>query len=274
MEKTVSFPFSSFIFYSKLSSITMTSSTNGSIPYIFCEVSTTSCNNLSKSFTFSSENNYVPQGYYRLNLLNTNKFYTLKSLLTSADLTCPSPALTCFKNDKAITCLNNNYLLPDQTCAATCDSNKNPTYISGLTSAQNSGFCNNDCGSTNTCLHNFNNYNNNFSCIGNFTKLYLFCYKNEDKPKGAIHYGQYFNSPNFSYNVSPTLDNYLFEVWFYPDKRFITDSTDTNLLVLLTSGITIKKASLTAENDYMLYDSTGNALGSAFTLKQNIFVLN
>jgi hypothetical protein len=187
--------------------------------------------------------------------------------LTSADLTCPSPALTCFKNDKAITCLNNNYLLPDQTCAATCDSNKNPTYISGLTSAQNSGFCNNDCGSTNTCLHNFNNYNNNFSCIGNFTKLYLFCYKNEDKPKGAIHYGQYFNSPNFSYNVSPTLDNYLFEVWFYPDKRFITDSTDTNLLVLLTSGITIKKASLTAENDYMLYDSTGNALGSAFTLK-------
>lgn len=255
------------LFYSKLSSITMSSSTNGSFDYISCEVGATSCQSTSQSFTFSNNNFWVPKGYMKLNILALNTFFDKQNLLTTANLTCAAPKKTCFKNDLAITCNNNNFLKADKTCAATCDANTNPIYISGLTSAQNSGFCSSPCGTSNTCIYDFNNFNSNFSCQANFTKLYLFCYATTDELKGAIHYSQYFKSPNFSYAVSPALTDYHFEVWFYPDRRFIPNSTDTNLLVLLTSGIMVKKATLTSESDYQLYDSAGNTLGSVFTLK-------
>lgn len=244
----------------------MSSGTNGSFDYISCEVDATSCLSSSQSFTFSSSSFWVPKGYMKLNLLALNTFFDKPNLLTTANLTCTSPRKTCFKNDLAITCENNNFLLADKSCAATCDANTNPTYISGMTGSQNSGFCSSSCGTSNTCVHDFNNYNTNFTCAANFTKLYLFCYANADELKGAIHFSQYFNSPNFSYTVSPALTNYHFEIWFYPDRRFIPNSTDTNLLVLLTSAFTIKKAALTTENDYQLYNSSGSTLGSAFTL--------
>ncbi len=245
----------------------MSSSTNGSFDYISCEVGATSCQTSSQSFTFSNSSFYVPKGYMKLNLLALNTFFDKPNLLTTASLTCTAPKNTCFKNNLAFTCQNNNFLKADKSCASTCDANTNPTYISGSTSSQNSGFCSSACGTTNNCLNSFNNYNSSFTCQTNFTKLYLFCYENANELKGAIYYSQYFNSPNFSYAVSPTLTDYHFEVWFYPDRRFIPNSSDTNLLVLQTSGITIRKAALTAENDYRLYDSAGNTLGSAFTLK-------
>lgn len=244
----------------------MSSTTNGSFDYISCEAGKTSCLSSSQGFTFSSANIWIPKRYYKLNLLNTNTFFNYKSLLTTANLTCAAPALTCFKNAKAVSCTNGNFLKADQTCAAACDANFNPTYISNLTASENSGFCSAACGVKNTCVHDFANYNTSFTCNATFTKLYLYCYTTTDELKGAIHYSQYFKSPNFSYSVTPTLTNYFFQVWFYPDKRFIPNSTDTNLFVLMTSGLRIRKAGLTAENDYRLYDSSGNALGSTFTL--------
>jgi len=244
----------------------MSNSTNGSFGYISCESGATSCTSDTKGFNFSNSNIWIPKGYMKLNLLAPNSFFTTSSLLSTSNLNCGSNIKTCYKNNKAISCNNGFFVKADQTCDATCDSNTNPTYISGLTGSENSGFCSSACNTSNTCLMDFTNYNTNFTCKPTFNKLYLYCYSDNDKLKGAIHYSQYFNSPNFSYSVSPTLSKYYFEIWFYPDKRFIPNSTDYNLLVLLTSGIRIKKATLTSENDYRLYDSNGNSLGNAFTL--------
>jgi hypothetical protein len=245
----------------------MSSSTNGSFDYISCEAAANSCTSTNQSLTFSNNSFWIPKGYMKLNLLALNKFFDKQNLLTTTNLTCSAQRKTCFKNDLAFTCNNNFFLKADKSCVATCDANTNPTYISNLTGSENSGFCSAPCGTSNTCLHDFTNYNSIFSCQTNFIKLYLFCYAKTDELKGAIHYSQYFNTPNFSYSVSPTLTDYHFEVWFYPDKRFIPNSINTNLLVLLTSGISIRKAALTNENDYQLYNSAGNTLGSAFTLK-------
>lgn len=267
LQKTNTYPFTSLLFYSKLSAITMTSSTNGSFDHINCETAVSSCTTSSQSITFSNSSFSIPKGYMKLNLLAVNTFFDKPNLLTTANLTCASPRNTCFKNDLAYTCINTNFLKADFSCSTTCDANTNPTYISNISASENSGFCSSPCGTTNTCLNDFTNYNTNFSCQANFTKLYLFCYADADQLKGAIHFSQYFNSPNFSYSVSPTLTDYHFEIWFYPDRRFIPNSTDTNLLVLLTSGLTIRKSALTTDNDYQLYDSAGNTLGSTFTLK-------
>lgn len=218
--------------------------------------------------SLSSSTIPIPLGFYRLNLTQQNNYFTYKDLLSTntATLTCSSQRSLCFKNDKAISCVNSNFWNTDQSCAATCDANFSPVYISKVDSSTNSlsGYCTSPCdGTTKNCNLNFNSY----TCPANYTKLYLFCYLTTDETKGALFHNGLFQSTTFATaTISPSMTNYHIELWYYPDRRFLPGSGSA-FYAFMTNALKIKKLSVGNENDYQLNGTSNTSLGSNFTLK-------
>lgn len=249
----------------------MTNNSSGNFGYIACETEVASCSSLDTSFSFSSDltSTGFPGGYYKLNLLDLNNFYQVKSLLATADVSCLAPNKYCYKNDSAFNCEAGNYLKHDNmkfTCSATCDTDHNPTYISGL--AEDSGFCTAPCNTKNNCIFDFSSFNSSYTCKASYTRLFTTCYSTAaEEFKGALFYSAYFKPPKLAYTLASPLTNYHFELWFYPDRRFLPSNSETNLYAVLTSGLRIRKASLTATNDYQLLDSSNTQIGPNFSLE-------
>lgn len=259
---------SSLVFYSEM--LGDWSSNTLQIKYLKCKPGTQNCSTESTTnITMSSNSLKVPKGFYSLNLLDRNKYFSYPDLNPAylGSMTCPGGA--CFKNSKFYSCPNKQYLADDKgTCKAKCDSAKDPSRQINLTSNYN-GNCFQKCDTAVKCLGSQSlNVNSNFACKSTYTSSYFFCFKDTDNDKGAIHYGSYLNPPKIEIPVSPALDNYHLEIWYFPDVRFITSANTSNMYFLQTNSWSCKKGQQNAStnNDYACYQ--GNTkIGNDVTMK-------
>lgn len=248
---------SSLIFSIPLNDSTLNESVpNVSIKYLKCSPDDNACSTFSTlTIGLSSPDLGLPVGYNRLNILSTsNKFFPNTNLLSESDLTCSSGA--CWKNNHNFDCPTTKYLKTDgKTCDTSCASPNNPHYLPYLTATYN-GNCTSKCDTKVTCLSTSAlNTISNFTCKTGFNKTFFFCFADADKLIGAIHYGSAFNPPLINIPVSPAINSYHLEIWYFPDPRYLKKSTSTDWYFFQTNSFNCKKTSqsLTTVNDYACY---------------------
>jgi len=246
------------------------SGTSVSISYLSCNPSAITCNSKQTTATTFSSNRYttIPVGYNRLNLLSQNKFFSQKSLLSSSTLTCTNNG-GCWKNNHNYSCSNGKYLKPDgKTCENTCATPTNPHYLPDLATTY-SGYCTSKCDTSTTCLDaKALNDASQFSCKSNYSKSFFFCYADSDGLSGALHYGSLYSPPTITIPVSPAMDNYHLEIWYFPDPRYIDADTSNGWFFFETNNFSCKKNSLSTStiNDYACYNGV-TKIGSDIQMK-------
>lgn len=239
------------------------------IDYLDCNPNSNSCSNKTHTASLSDTVFTIIPKYIRLNLLNTpSTFYNSKDLTTTGTLTCTANAW-CFKNSELFACPSTaKYLKTDKTCAATCPSATNAHYLPNLNSVY-TGTCTSKCDTSRTCTGSdaLDNYSL-FTCKTNFTKSFFFCFADTDNDNGAMHYGSMFSPPTITIPVSPALNNYHIEMWYFPDPRYVAKSSSTGWNFFETNNFVCKKNVITTTtvNDYACYNG-GTKIGGDVTMK-------
>jgi hypothetical protein len=231
--------------------------------------STAATSNQNKDAVLTSGILVVPKGYYRLNLLPKNKYFSVYDLFTEASFTtCTSNSL-CYDNTKKYACKAGRYAKSDGTCSTSCGVAINPHRLPNLSSTY-SGYCTSKCGTAITCLATGNlSDQSTFQCMlqNNLSRASFFCYNLDNKNTGGLHYGSMFSPPEITIPVSPTLNNYHIEIWYLPDPRYRADNNNPHYFFRTNSFHCKKKDyQFATMNDYGCYHSTNSQIGSDVTM--------
>lgn len=225
----------------------------------------------------------LPTSFYRLNLLDPNSYYNSGDLLNTSFgmISCSSPNNKfCYTNGKPLYCATNYYYnIATDTCDTSCPAGYMVDYGS-FTSSTNpvaitSGFCNVDCSPTNASsiqcetTANFASYTNNFTCTATNTKTHMSCYPTANDKMGALNYSGMFNPLEIDIPISPTQNNYYVEIWYYVDRMYLPPNpvNGAKYYIFYTNSFRIyRDHDFTNNNNFMLEDSAGNVLGTAFAM--------
>jgi hypothetical protein len=213
--------------------------------------------------------------FYRLNLFPLNKYFTSEDFNDSSttNIMCSSPNKYCYKNSSPFYCDSYNYLQYDTnsnlwTCAPTCPAGRMVNWGSELSSPDvRTGSCSIPCGTSRQCMSNYKNYNENFTCNSDYTKLNLDCYPKTEDYKAAFFWGGQISTPlqQLTIPVKERYDNYFLEIWYFADIGLNVKLSAG--YVFVTNGLSIQRTSTTAsDNNCVILDPLLNIQGSSFNL--------
>ena len=176
---------------------------------------------------------YPPKLFKRLNLLEKNKKFATRELLSTTDITLGSNVLIGSFDNVPLSCEDRNFLHFDitnlninnastyvGTCGPVCPSTKSVSVLFGL--GDTKGFCNRDCSNDNSkCDYTNNqllNLKENFECNSIYYNMFYNCEEDDEaeKLKNIFYYDPNYSPGNIVLDLRHhNLNSYIIEFWYF-----------------------------------------------------------
>ena len=143
-------------------------------------------------------------------------------------------------------------------------------FSSSPGNALTTGFCNFKCGTTwattqvtcKTANADISALKTSFACQTNFIKDFYRCFSNTQDDLSALHFSKYYNSPPINIGSSVlNLSNYIIDIWYLPDTRYMDWTVAGPLYIFATNKISLyrnNKLAGTSTHNFKYDDQTSS----------------